>query len=518
MRQTLFGALLALAVLAGARPATARVPASRPTPLATLQAKIEQLNRQLASLSSYHAQVKDLQIRVIHITQVLDRLARAAEAPKTLATELDKVRQQIAALTQRIERVRLDRLRVAYEKAELRSTGGINAGYDEGFFIASRSGRYRFGVNAIFRFAARGGQITGTTELRPPGKIHLLGLNVPHGYLQFSGNVFTKKLTFLLELDFAAEGVSLNDFSLNYRPSPYFAVTAGQFLVSFSKQQVFDPYDTMFVDATPAALFFGPGRGIGLKLHFYQWEDRIFQELGVFNGAGINSGGNDDTNFMYVARLGIMPLGPMPEKEGDLRTGARPLRFRIAAGYLFQPMPAGRDLDGKDGMDSIFMHQIAAELALVAKGFSLNGEFFYRLENHGKAVTELPVAEKQRRPFFGGYAQAAYTFRRVWLQPAVRYSYAEPVGWWRAKAGAMDYGWSSPVGGAEEPGVDGPVALRPESVHSMTAGLNWYGFDQHVKVIVNYTYLWERGYRLSTGSGSRSRQVHLGSLLIQGRF
>lgn len=508
-----------VAVLWGAQPAGARAAAPRPT-VSKLQQKIDELNKKLASLGSYHAQVKDLQIRVIRIKQVLDRLARAAEAPKTLATDLDKLRQRVSELAQRIERVRLAKVRVAYEKAELRSTGKIDAGYDGGFYIASSSGRYRLQVNGILRFTAKAGQATVTSgELQPDEKYHRLGLDIPGGFLQFSGSVFTKKLTYLVELDFGgARGVALNDFALHLRTCPYFGITVGQFLVGWSQQQVADPYDTMFVDTSPAALAFGRGRDIGVKLHFYQWKERIFQELAVFNGAGFNSGGNDNVDLMYVARVGLAPLGKVSAAEGDLRTGARPFRFRVAGGYLFNPMPAGRDLDASDGMDSIFVHQVAAELALVAKGFSFNGEFYYRLEDHGKAVVDLPEPEQRMRPSVGGFAQAGYTVKRIWLQPTVRYSYLEPVAWWNSGDGAMSYGWTSPIGFSPEFAPGDSAGQMPESVHELTVGLNWYVFGQHLKLILNYTYLWERGYRLTTGTGKRSRQVHLGVLLVQGRF
>jgi len=520
MRHALIGVWLAAMVLLTVQPAAARAPASGPARVATLQAKIDQLNKQLANLSSYQAQVKDLQVRLIRIKQVLARLARAAEAPRTLATELDKLRRRIAELARRVEQVRLAKVRVAYEQADARPAGRVNGGYDGGFYVASGNDRYRLQVNGVLRFTGKVGQVTSTaSDLRPAEKYHLLGMDVPGGFVQLSGHVYTKKLTYLLELDFGGgRGVALNDFAFHWRAHRFFGVTVGQQVVGFSRQQVADPYDTMFVDTSPAALAFGKGRDIGIKLHFYQWKERIFQELAVFNGAGFNSGGNDNVDLMYVARVGIAPLGPVPGAEGDLRRGSRPFRFRVAAGYLFNPMPAGRDLDGADGMDSIFVHQAAAELTLVAKGFSFNGEFYYRMEDHGKAVTELAESEQRLRPSLGGFAQASYTVKRVWLQPTVRYSYVEPVAWWSAADGAMSYGWVSPIGGAVEPTPEGSAALTPESVHELTVGLNWYAYGPHLKLILNYTYLWERGYLFSTGTVKRSRQIHLGSLLVQGRF
>ena len=121
------------------------------------------------------------------------------------------------------------------------------------------------------------------------------------------------------------------------------------------------------------------------------------------------------------------------------------------------------------------------------------------------------------RPAFSGFAQASYTVKRIWLQPTVRYTYSEPVAWWRPGEGAMSYGWTSPIGYNPDFATDDPAGHMPESIHELTVGVNWYAFGQHCKLMLNYTYLWERGYT-STGSSKRSRQVHLGSLLVQGRF
>ncbi len=516
MKKALIAALASVAMLALGGTAHARA-ISGGSRAKDIRARLAELNEKLANLGSYHAQVKDLHVRVIRLKQLLDRLARAAEAPRTLARELDRLRQRVKELAKRVEAVRLEKVRVAYEGSERRSSGKVAAGYDGGFFVASKSGRYRLQVNGIARLVGRGGQVTGTSTMAPQGEIHELGMDLPNGILQMSGNVFTRRLTFLVELDFGgARGVALNDFALHLRTCKHFGVTVGQFQVGFARQQNADPYDTMFVDPSPATNAFGRGRDIGVKLHFFQCKDRVFEELGVFNGGGFNSGGNDDVSLMYVARVGIEPLGATSTLEGDLRRGARPFRMRLAAGYLFNPMPSGRDLDGKGGTDSIFLHQVAAELSFVVAGFSLNGEVFYRLEDHGDAVKELPEPERRLRPFLGGYAQTSYTFKRVWLQPTLRYTYVEPVAWWSGAEGAMSYGWTSPVGGAEDPSGGG--SLVPESVHELTVGLNWHVLDQHLKLMINYTYLWERGYRLSTASGKQSRQVHLGSLLVQGRF
>ncbi|MFH2009764.1 MAG: porin [bacterium] len=516
MRFVMIGVFLVFPALVGADLTAARarvVPDARPKQLRELQAKLDQVNVQLAQLGSYLDQVKALHVQVIRLQQVVQQLERVAEAPAALDRKIDEVKRGLAELERRVGQLRLRKVRIAHQSAQVSSSSGARAGYDGGFYVASRSGNYRLTVGGVLRLTFRAGEVTGNAALEPPEKVDLLQMNLPNAMLMFSGNLFSKKLSYYLELEFGGGNtVALNDLYLHFRACQYFGVTAGQFQAGFARQQALDPYDIMFVDSSPTSLLFGRGRDIGLKLHFYQWKDRIFEEIGVFNGAGVNAGGNDNVDFLYMARVGIAPLGAVPGMDGDLRSGKRPLRFQLAGAYMFLPMPSGRDLDGKHGMDNLFVHQAAAELTAVWAGFSLNGEFFYRLEDHGAAVTELPEPEKRRRSFLGGYAQLSYTIRlRMLLQLTARYSYAEPVGFWQRAGERLSFGWSSPLAGLDNAGM-------PEKIHEVTAGVNLYVLKKHVKIIANYTYLNERGYTLSDSTGKQNRNVHLGSLLLQGRF
>lgn len=495
-----------------ARPGTG---AARPE-VAKAREELEEVRKGLARLDSHLDQVKDLQLRLLRLAQVVDRLDRAAQAPADLERELRRLRRQLRALGRQVEEGRHEVARVRAYAREGGGRSGGGAGYDGGFYVASSSGRYRLQVNGLLHSRFQVGQATGPAALLPEEPVHLVGFDIPTGILMLDGHVFSPKLQYRIELEIGPGGFELRDLAFHYRPCPWVGVTFGQFPVQFSQQWYHYPYEILFSDVSAAAASFAPGYDLGVRLHLYQWGDRVFQELSVFNGGGLDAASNDNVDLLYQVRAGVLPLGPVPDEEGDFRRGRRPPRMRLAAGYLFMPMPTGRDLDGKEGMDASWVHQAAAELSFWWRGFFLNGEFYVRHEDRGAAVTQLSPPERRRVNRLGGFGQAAYYFRPLRLALAGRYSYAEPVTFWRRREEALVPGWSSPLGMAPTTvlGRDG----LPEAVHEATGGLVFFAFRRHVKLVLSYTWLYERGYVVEGRAGSPSRQGHLVTLLGQARF
>jgi len=497
-------------------PGVALAAPARPAPhgggLASLNKELAEVRSQLAKLDSFLDQVKDLYVRLGRLQRVVDRLERAAQAPADLDRKVSRLQAALRRVRQRLEAVRLARARPASFAS---GGGGARAGYDHGFYVASADDRYRLTFNGVLRTWFAVGQVVGPAALRPEEPVDLVTFGLPTGIGMVDGHVFTKRLQYHIEFNLGGEGFELWDFRFHYRPCDYFGVTVGQFPVGYSDQQVMDPYDINFAYTSVGALMFGVGRDVGLKLHFYQWKDRLFEELALYNGGGMNTLKNDNIDLLYQFRAGIAPLGAVPTEEGDFRDGPRPLRFQIAAGYFFLPMPTGEDLDGKDGVDNMFVHQAAAELILVAKGFAINGEFFYRYEDRGEAVTQLIPPQKRRRHRFGGWAQASYYIRSIHLSLAAQYSYADSVAFWRRNAGAMVYGWSSPLGMRSD---TERASEAPEAVHEVGAAVTFLAFDKHLKLMLDYHYLYEQGYTVLGRATHPSRQGHLVTLMTQARF
>jgi hypothetical protein len=499
---------------APAPPGAGEAPAVRtPAGVAGLRGQLADLRARLAKLDSLLDQVKDLYVRLGRLQRVVDRLERAAEAPADLDRRLTAVSARVQALGQRIERLRLARVRAAATPPA--DTAGVRAGYDGGFYVASARGRYKINVNGVLRTWLRVGQAVGPAALRPEEPVDYLTLGMPTGILMVNGNLFSKRLQYHIELEMSGAGFSLYDFLFHYRACDYFGLTLGQYPVAFSAQQVHDPYDILFADTSVGALMLGVGRDVGITLHFFQWQDRLFQELSVFNGGGKNTLENDNIDFLYQLRLGASPLGKVPAEEGDFRDGPRPLRLLVTGAYLFVPMPTGEDLDNDGVVDNSFVHQAGAQLQLVAHGFSFNGEFYYRYEDRGEAVTQVDPPRTRERHRFGGYAQAAYYIRPIHLAVGARYSYADAVSFWKRSANAREYGWSSPLSVRSDTVLERDA---PQAVHEVGATVIFLAFAKHLKLMLNYSWLYERGYAVQGRAHRPSRQGHLATLMAQARF
>ncbi|MDX9999953.1 MAG: hypothetical protein RBU30_01525 [Polyangia bacterium] len=478
--------------------------------------QLEEVRAGLARLDSHLDQVKDLHIRLARLAQVVDRLERSAQAPADLEREISRLRRDLEALAGRVEEGRLEVSRVRAFVRHGGSRQGGGAGYDGGFFLASRGGGYRLQVNGLVQSRFQVGQVTGPESLQPAEPVHLLGFDIPTGLLVLAGHMFSPRFQYRIEMEFGPSGIEARDLAFHYRPCPYVGVTFGQLPVQFSQQMYHYPYEILFADTSVASSYYGPGYDLGVRLHFYQWGDRVFEELSVLNGGGLGAISNDNVDLLYQIRAGVLPLGAVPDEEGDFRRGARPPRFRLAGGYFFMPMPTGRDLDGKEGVDVSWVHQAAAEISFWWRGFHLNGELYYRYEDRGRAVTQLPVPERRRSHRLGGFGQAAYFIRPIRLALAGRYSYAEPVSFWRRKPEALVPGWSSPFGLAPSASLEGHG--QPEAVQEATAGLIFFALRGHLKLVLSYTWLYEKGYALEGRPTTPSRQGHLVTLLGQARF
>src|SRR4029077_9016729 len=60
---------------------------------------------------------------------------------------------------------------------------------------------------------------------------------------------------------------------------------------------------------------------------------------GAFNTTGRNGSANPGTDFLYLARFVVNPLGPVPYSEGDFGPTESPL-FSIGASYGYERTPA----------------------------------------------------------------------------------------------------------------------------------------------------------------------------------
>ncbi|HZI65007.1 MAG TPA: porin [Thermoanaerobaculia bacterium] len=155
---------------------------------------------------------------------------------------------------------------------------------------------------------------------------------------KFDGWIYTKDLTYELQLNWPDTANPLEDANLDYDftgGKRLFRLKAGQFKAPFSHQQLTSSGSQQLVDRSILDSAFAPARQIGLQA----WgqigpetvPDFVDWRVGVFNGNGRTVSANDNDDFQYVGRLMVSPWGSVGYSESNLE--AYDLRVSFAGEY-----------------------------------------------------------------------------------------------------------------------------------------------------------------------------------------
>jgi phosphate-selective porin OprO and OprP len=200
--------------------------------------------------------------------------------------------------------------------------------------------------------------------------------------LAVEGNLATS-LAYKVEID-AVRSPALLDARLDYRWKPYARITAGQFKIPFSGENLISDRDTPFIERSLVGLALVPGRDtnnngrdIGVQLGGTVALDSgrpvLDYAVGVFNGGGVNQ---RDVNR---------------RKDAATRLVLHPLKGVSVAGDYY---------NGATGLNNLSKERAGVEFEYAYKLFTLRGEYIW---GHDGAV---------RRD--GWYSQFGYRFRPKW--------------------------------------------------------------------------------------------------------
>lgn len=258
----------------------------------------------------------------------------------------------------------------------------FQAGYDDGFYLRDTSGAYSLHIQACVQvrltlraFDGDKGEALQQTEL---------AVYIRRGRLTLEGTVFSKELTYKMQLALDRGFAKLKDFFLDYSIwKDQLAFRAGQFKRPFSRQFLTSGKRQEFVGRSILHDFFWIDRDLGVMFHndnggkgWFGWS------LGVFNGTEddlrhLCDVENDPTSSQarvtecevthrppfvkpaLVGRIQFHTPGFKGRSEGDLKGG--PLRLAIGAGVYIE---WDADQDGEAGM------QFEADAMLKAWGFA----------------------------------------------------------------------------------------------------------------------------------------------------
>ena len=300
----------------------------------------------------------------------------------------------------------------------------------------------------------------------------------------------------------------LQDAFLEARPSPYFQIRMGQFIVPFLHAFRFNELNLGFLDrpiytpVTPdrAYLRYLAPRDIGLMLHGAVGStnpahyDPVFEyRIGAFLGRGPNVTRNDDDALMYTARAEFYPFG-LPkgrEAESDLAYSPYP-KLGVGAG----------------------VYSNCDDRANWNRGFTVDGEYRFRGLYGSAGFVWIKNGPSSALGDTLGYGKSCVgstaasgdpiTFVSRGLHAQVQYVVPEsilPLGG-HALEGLLRFDWVDPVspfsegnplfGGGAKSAEYIPPANFTDSDNAptqwrMTFGVNWFPTHaQSLRVSLNY--------------------------------
>lgn len=298
-----------------------------------------------------------------------------------------------------------------------------SVGYDKGFFIKQ-------GVNSL--------NIQGRVQ---PRFTHVEIKDAPNrdafelarAQLYLKGTVYTKELSYKVQIDFGRGNTALKDFYFDYCiADDMLCIRPGQFKRPFSRQQIVSDANFEFVDRSITDRAFGGSRDIGLMLHDNYEKSPTFEyALGLFNGTGdrssfsgsgstdltsgdteVTSGSFTNVPAMWKPALGLRLGYNYGEikgySEADLEGGG--LRFGVAGS-----VESHFDVDDTD--DSLV--KMEADAIVKLEGLSLSGAIYRTSQQDGEGFGDRTTGDG------GAHVQAGFVIAKL-VQPVLRYGIVDP--------------------------------------------------------------------------------------------
>lgn len=268
--------------------------------------------------------------------------------------------------------------------------------------------------------------INGYTQIafvsqQEAGKID--GFGIRRARLDMKGAI-TDKWDYRMQLDFASSPKIL-DATIGFRTGDYLKITAGQFKVPFSMENLAASNKLESVDRsqvvealvarTRDVIGIHNGRDIGLQLSgsLVRIDDRFLVDyaVGVFNGAGINPTAITQSKD-FAGRNVYLPIADNNEAKD------------FAGRLLFHPV-AGLDIGGSyyNGYDMWYSKNDSAAKNQVRK--RIGGEISYIL-NDFSIKGEYIKGRDAKTNRSGWYAQAGYYFIPKKFQVLIKYDTYDP--------------------------------------------------------------------------------------------
>jgi phosphate-selective porin OprO/OprP len=188
--------------------------------------------------------------------------------------------------------------------------GGVNAGWDGGFYIRSSDGRFEFRplgiLHADFRAHEDEREINTGDTIATTFDIRRLRLG-------FEGFLF-RDIDYSFEVNIDEDEAELIYAYADFGQIPWLHVRLGQFKEPFSYEVLYPEKYLDFVERAYIVTAVGPAEDIGGMVHnFGHPYAGIFEyAVGVFNGEGIHLNDEENDDVEVAARLALLPFAGGP--------------------------------------------------------------------------------------------------------------------------------------------------------------------------------------------------------------
>lgn len=272
----------------------------------------------------------------------------------------------------------------------------LHASLDDGLSVSTADGSFsvRLGLLVQARY-----------ELRRTPSIDTQGFDVRVVRPQLRGTIGRPWLRFFVQPELA-DTQRLLDLQLDAQPTPLFGVRVGQFLTPFSRAFNTPVPLLQFPDFSVVNTAFRADRDTGVMLHGEPFGGRAEWNLGVFNGNGLDRGGNDRFDLRWMARLAWNPLGAVSYNETPALNGPTPWRVGVGVNAYTDTttvtIPPG---SGQSASRMGDQHQdvVGADVAVRGGPWTLQAEGYHRWQRR---------ADGTRVGSWGAYAQSGLMLGR----------------------------------------------------------------------------------------------------------
>jgi phosphate-selective porin len=207
---------------------------------------------------------------------------------------------------------------------------------------------------------------------------------------------------------------SASDIFVNWNRYDFANVKIGQFKTPFGYEQIMPDTQTWFAERSLANDRLTESRQIGAAVSGSFFDKRLAYSVGAFNGNGVNQGGNDDDNFIWVGRInGTAWSGKLFDQDTKLNLGVN--------GYVDDSTAVSKGGFGFTGNSfSGDRHGLGADLQLTFGRFALAAEY---LHGHFEPANAVPFAEVDAQ---GYYVMVGYDILPKKLQAKLRFDSFDP--------------------------------------------------------------------------------------------